>query len=303
MMNNLFLTLSLSTLFSVCSIGQSDFVAIERELAYHCDVMVNAAEGRHREKAHEIFIKGMNDALLQKGSYQFPFDSLKWISKKMPDDKSFRIFTWEVKQSDNEYKYYGFMQWPDGKLLPLMDRFKEAEDIKDEEFTTNNWLGSVYYNLMEVNPSGGDKYYLLFGINRWSKTENVKLVDVLFFTKTGQPVFGKPVFRKSENKESDVFFNRLLFMYAADGYMTVNYNPGMEMIVFDNLIPKMSRIPGQGQTYVSDGSYVGYVWDKKHWNLVNKIATQVMETAPRPNPILDNRKGQKINGEQEKKSK
>ncbi len=303
MMNNLFLTLSLCVLFSFSSIAQGDFPTIEKELAYHCDVMVNAAEGRHRERAQEIFIKGMNDVLLQKGSFQFPFDSLKWISKKMPDDKSFRIFTWEVKQADNEFKYYGFIQWPDGRLLALNDKFKEAEDLKNEEFTTDNWLGSVYYNLMEVNPVGGDRYYLLFGINRWSKAENVKLVDVLFFTKSGKPIFGKPVFRKSEQKESDVFFNRLLFKYAADGYMTVNYNPGMEMIVFDNLIPKMSRIPGEGQTYVSDGSYVGYVWDKKHWNLVSKIATQVMDTAPRPKPILDNRKGKKINGELQKKSK
>lgn len=283
--------------------GQNGLISLEKELAYHCDVMINASEGRHRQIAHENFLKGFNEALNQQGSYQHPFDSLKWISKKMPDDNSFRIFTWEVKISESEYKYYGFMQWPDGKLLALNDRFNEAEDLKDEEFTPDNWLGALYYNLMEVKPSNGDKYYLLFGINRWDKSENVKLVDVLFFTKAGQPIFGKPVFRKSEDKQVDVFYNRLLFKYAADGHMTVNYNPGMEMIVFDNLIPKMSRIPGQGQTYVSDGSYVGYAWDKKYWNLVSKIATQVMDTAPRPQPILDKRKGRKINGEAEKKSK
>ena len=300
-MNNLFLSFTFIILFSVSGVSQSDFVSIEKELAFHCDVMVNAAEGRHREKAQDNFLKGFNDALNQQGSFLHPFDSLKWISKKMPEDKSFRIFTWEVKGTGDEYKYYGFIQWPDGKLITLNDRFKEAEDLKEEEFTPENWLGALYYNLMEVNPSNGEKYYLLFGINRWDKAENVKLVDVLFFTKTGQPIFGKPVFRKSEDKQVDVFYNRLLFKYAADGHMTVNYNPGMEMIVFDNLIPKMSRIPGQSQTYVSDGSYVGYAWDKKNWNLVNKIATEVMETAPRPNPILDKRKGKKINGEVEKK--
>lgn len=302
-MNNLIWTFTYMILFSISAISQSDFVSKEKELAYHCDVMINASVGRHREIAHENFLKGFNEVLHQQGSFQYPFDSLKWISKKMPDDNSFRIFTWEVKISENEYKYYGFLQWPDGKLLTLNDRFKEAEDLKEEEFTPDNWLGALYYNLMEVNPSNGDKYYLLFGINRWDKAENVKLVDVLFFTKSGQPIFGKPVFRKSEDKQADVFYNRLLFKYAADGHMTVNYNPGMEMIVFDNLIPKMSRIPGQAQTYVSDGSYVGYLWDKKHWNLVNKIATEVMETAPRPNPILDKRKGKTINGEAEKKSK
>ncbi len=78
--------------------------------------------------------------------------------------------------------------------------------------------------------------------------------------------------------------------------MTVNYNPGMEMIVFDNLIVKMSRIPGQGETLVPDGSYVGYVWENDIWNRIDKIATEVMDEAPRPQPILDKRKGKKIFG-------
>ena len=137
-MNNLFLSFTFIILFSFSAISQSDFVSIEKELAFHCDVMVNAAEGRHREKAQDNFLKGFNDALNQQGSFQHSFDSLKWISKKMPDDKSFRIFTWEVKGTGDEYKYFGFIQWPDGKLITLNDRFKEAEDLKEEEFTILN---------------------------------------------------------------------------------------------------------------------------------------------------------------------
>jgi hypothetical protein len=87
-----------------------------------------------------------------------------------------------------------------------------------------------------------------------------------------------------------------LFRYAADAQMTVNYNPGMEMIVVDNLIKKMSRIPGQGETLVPDGSYVGYELKEGYWTRIEKIATQIMDEAPRPKPVLDQRKGKKING-------
>lgn len=278
------------------SVGQSSFKDIELDLAFDCDVMVNAFESRHRAHAGEKFNQKFMDALRQTGSFDYPFDSLKWISKKAPENNLFRIFTWEIKVAEGDYKYYGCIQTKEGKVIVLTDAFKEAEDVAIEEFTPDNWLGAVYYNLMEMKPTNGDPYYLLFGVNRWSAFENKKLVDVLFFSKDGKAIFGKETFKKSEAGEVDVFYNRLVFTYAADGQMTVNYNPGMEMIVYDNLIPRMSRIPGYGQTLVPDGSYVGYVWDKKYWNRVDKIATQVMDTAPRPNPILDKRKGKKIMG-------
>ena len=278
------------------SSAQFDFTTAELELAYQCDIMVNADEAKHRVVAHNSFLTRITEVLKLDKSFEYPFDSLKWISKKYPIDKSFRIFTWEIKVSDAEYLYFGFIQMADGRLYKLEDHFKEAESVIDEEFTTDTWLGSLYYNLMDVRTENDQTYYLLFGVNRWSKYENRKLVDVLFFTKEKIPVFGKPVFRNAEKGEADVFYNRLVFTYAADGQMTVNYNPGMEMIMYDNLIPKMSRIPGYGETMVPDGSYVGYAFDKKYWNKVDKIATEIMETAPRPNPILDQRKGKKIFG-------
>jgi len=276
--------------------AQFDFVNTESELAFHCDVMANAAENRHRIVAMEKFNKHFYQALAEKGSFLYPFDSLKWISKKITEDKSFRIFTWEVKVAEGEVQYFGVLQTANDKIFIFKDQFKNAEGLAEEEFSHENWLGAVYYNLMEIKPAKGEKYYLLFGVNRWNRYENVKLVDVLFFTKEGIPYFGKPVFKRTEKDKSVVVSNRLVFKYAADGIMTVNYNPGMEMIVFDNLIVKMSRIPGQGETLVPDGSYVGYVWENDIWNRIDKIATEVMDEAPRPQPILDKRKGKKIFG-------
>ena len=118
----------------------------------------------------------------------------------------------------------------------------------------------------------------------------------MFFTREGNPYFGKPVFKNPVTGEKDEISNRLVYKYASDAQMTVNYNDGMEMIVVDNLIKKMSRIPGQGETLVPDGSYVGYELKEGYWTRIDKIATEIMDEAPRPKPILDQRKGKKING-------
>ncbi|MGB4841187.1 MAG: hypothetical protein WBP08_19415 [Saprospiraceae bacterium] len=289
--------LNFALLSTVLSFGQAGFKATESDLAYYSDVMVSASEGKHRaiamEKFNELFIKTLN----QKGAYQYPFDSLKWISKKSPDDKSFRIFTWEVEVADGDYKYFGALQNADNKLFILQDNFKNTEGgLKDEEFNQESWLGALYYNLMDCHTTKGEKYYLLFGINRWNKFENIKLVDVLFFTNEGVPYFGKPVFHTKVNGEKNDVFYRLVFKYASDAQMTLNYNPGMEMIVLDNLVKKMSRIPGQGETLVPDGSYIGYEMKDGNWIRIDKIATQIMDEAPRPVPVLDKRKGKKING-------
>jgi hypothetical protein len=289
--------ISISALIGANISGQGDFTMIETELAFQCDVMTNTAAVRHRKSALEKFNESFIAALQKSESFAYPFDSLKWISAKYSDDKSFRIFTWEVKLLDGDVKYNGVLQKSDGRIFVLNDRFKQSESLKDEEFDHDNWLGSLYYHIMPVtSKKTNEKYYLLFGINRWSRFENVKLVDVLFFTKEGLPYFGKQIFRSKEDGRPDSYANRLVFRYAADAQMTVNYNPGMEMIVYDNLIPKMSRIPGQGETLVPDGSYVGFEFDGMYWNRIDKIATQVMDTAPRPKPILDQRKGKKIFG-------
>lgn len=276
--------------------AQTTFPKLEESLAYHCDIMANASESKHRFVAMEKFNASFYEVLSQKGSFDYPFDSLKWISKKSPVDKSFRIFTWEVRISDDLVNYFGVLQTKDEKTFILNDAFKSSEGLGEEEFSHKNWLGAVYYNLMEIQPEKEGKYYLLFGINRWSKFETVKLVDVLFFTKEGIPFFGKPVFKKTLEGAQDILLNRLVFRYASDAVMTVNYNPGMEMIVYDNLIRKMSRIPGQSETLVPDGSYVGYEWKNNIWVMVDKIATEIMDTAPRPKPVLDKRKGKKIFG-------
>ncbi len=277
--------------------GQSTIGERELQLSYHCDVMINAAESRHRVQAMEIFNREFLEVLQIENSFQYSFDSLKWISKMTPEDKTFRIFTWEVKVSEEEYRYFGVLQAQSGKSIWLTDGFQEAEDRADSEFSSDQWLGSVYYNILSTQGKKKEEpYYLLFGMRRSGRFENIKMVDPLFFTQEGEAYFGKPVFRKSSPQNENKFYHRLLLNYSSDAKVTVNFNPGMNMIMADHLIERISRVPGQGKTMVPDGSYIGFEKKDGYWDYVDKIATEVMDAAPRPKPVLDERKGKKIFG-------
>ncbi|MEZ4911283.1 MAG: hypothetical protein R2774_10520 [Saprospiraceae bacterium] len=272
--------------FSVIHIhAQPIFTEMEEKLAFECDVMMHAYESRFRIQAQDRFIDLFNTALNSEGSFSYPFDSLKWISKLSSDDGRFRIFTWELNINKNETKYFGFLQTSDGKTFPLNDHFKIAEDLLTEEFSAQNWLGTTYFKLMPLDTKDGT-CYLLFGKTVWNAIESVKLLDVLFFSKEGKPYFGKPIFQVVHGKETKLF-NRILLKYGSDGFCSLNYNPGLEMIVHDHLIPRMSRIDPNYETYVSDGSYTGYTWNGNIWVQEPKLKVDVQEQAPRPKPILD----------------
>ncbi len=291
---NLFILLLLGN----AMFGQVSFADVERELAYHADIMTNATEPHHRLRAMEAFNTLFQETIKQEGSYEYPFDAIKWISKKIPDDQSFKIYTWETDAGKGIYHYFGILQTKNGKIYPLKDHFNTAESLFDEEFDHEQWLGAMYYNIMSGTTAKGQKYYMLFGVNRWSEYENIKLIDILFFTDESIPYFGLPVFRKAVKGEIDTYYNRLIFKYAADAHMTVNYNEGMKMIMVDNLIRKMSRLPGHAETMVPDGTYVGYELNNGYWERINQIAVTPMDTAPRPKPVLDNRKNMDIRGKQ-----
>lgn len=268
------------------------------QLVYHADVMTHAEMSKHRLYSMEIFNDTFRSLLNQAQSFDYSFDELKWISKMTPEDNSFRIFTWEVVVTENEYRYFGILQKSDGTVFELTDDFAHAEDLLTEEFSYENWLGAFYYNMMEMNQESGEKYYLLFGLNKWNAGENVKLADVLFFSKEGIPYFGKPVFKWSAEGMPDVYHNRILTRYSSDAQVSLNYNPGMAMIITDHLVRRMSRLPGQSETMVPDGSYIAYEYRNDYWNRIDQLENEIMESAPRPVPVLDDRQNKTITGKE-----
>lgn len=247
--------------------------AQQYDLAFFCDVMANAYEGKNRAIAGNEFNRLFAEELRKSGSFTNPFSDLKWISIKSDAAKTFRIFTWQVRDEKNIHKSYGYIQMQDGGVVELKDNVTAFnKDLEYESMDGSNWYGSMYYNMREFKTDKGNAY-LLFGYDGLDDKNRVKIIEVLTFEK-GKPVFGADLFKIKDGARPDLKF-RILVEYSALANVNCNYNEGMEMIVHDYVVNRMGIAEDGGPAKIPDGTYVGYKWDGKYWNYIEQLANQV----------------------------
>jgi hypothetical protein len=244
-----------------------------------------------RFAACKKMITTLVQALKAENSFSYPFERLKSVSILYPPDSTFRIFTWQLYVDVDDYRYYGAIQLntPELKLIPLIDRSAGAEAVEYDILQPDKWYGALYYNIRQFDTPAGRKY-LLFGFDGYSFFNKRKLVDVLNL-QGGKASFGAPVFVQLDSLTgTETVRNRLMQEYSAEASFRLNYDETYELIIFDHLTA-LAGGAGQGMTMVPDGTYEGYQLQKDgRWHWVDKIWTQTMDEAPRPEPVLDNKK-------------
>jgi hypothetical protein len=226
-------------------------------------------------------------------SFYFPFDSLQTISKLYSPDSVFRIFTWQLKKDEMVYLQRGAIQMrtPDGslKLIALHDGSMFTSKPMDSVRGPNNWIGAIYYRIIlkEVN---GRKIYTLLGFDDFSISSNKKWMEILTFNQHGDPVFGGPFISFKDDSASSPKrpFYRFGIEYKKEASTTFNFDPEMDMIVFDQLISE-SEEPGNKETYVPDGDFEGFKWKEGLWVHVPQVFNVKLEDGqfPQEQKILD----------------
>lgn len=249
--------------------AQFDFESAETDLAFYADVMVNAMEPAHRVKAYEQFNLGLEEVLNQEGSYEYKFEKLKWVSITNAPDESFRFLSWQLSGPDDTFDYKSYFQ-NNTTLVELKNTIEYGRNVEFDEMTPENWYGRLIYDIMPM-----DDYYLLFGFRQLDKFTKTKSVEILKVNDNelsfGEAVFGSGASKYAENK------SRIVLNYSADASVTLNYNPGLNMIVFDHMISRMGRMPGQGETQLPDGSYEAYKLENGQWEHVEQLYTELIE--------------------------
>lgn len=261
----------------------------EDTLGYLSYLIVNDSLEESRFRAVNKFIPTLVKALKVKNSFDYPFERLKSISIQYPADSTFRIFTWQLYVNENDYRYYGAIQMntEELKLIPLIDRSFEIEDIEHSTLGSQNWYGSLYYNLKQFDTAEGKKY-LLFGYDGYRFFTKRKIVDVLSF-KDGKAVFGAPVFVSEDPDNPFLPKSRLLYTYSAEASVKVNFDGHLGLIIGDHLIETTSSIASQGPVKLPDGSYEGYKLENGQWVYVAKVFNHIYENeeATRQQPLFD----------------
>jgi hypothetical protein len=246
-----------------------------------------------RMRSDSQFVKTLVRGLQVKNSFYYPFDSVKGIRNLYAPDSTFRILTWQISYDDYYCRQRGAIQYrtPDGslKLIPLRDYSEFSDDDMDSARTKDNWIGAVYYNVVETKYNGKN-YYTLFGFDENSVRSNKKWIEVLTFDSRDMPVFGGPLFTFENDSVKRKPQYRFSIEYKKEASTTVNYDPDMNMILIDHLISETDE-PDLPYTYVPDGDYEGFKWTNGKWQHVDKVFTEKLEDgqAPVPDPIRDAR--------------
>ncbi len=252
---------------------------LKDEISFYMDVTVHAAQGEHRIRANDALVASLDSFINLPGSFDLSLDSIPGLTILKGD--GFRIISWQLKVSEEEYKYHCLMQWPD-RVVRFKDSRPFVNGAEYTVYTPSSWYGCLYYSIL---PFEHEKqvYYLLLGFNAETSQLNTKIADILDLTGP-EPRLGVPLFTSPESSKS-----RIIFTYADVSSAHLSYDKDLKGIVFDHLI-NMPGVGPEGEALpVSDGSLEAYILKKGTWN----YETEVYDVEVKEPPMTDERKNRK----------
>lgn len=188
----------------------------------------------------------------------------KMGAMKAPDD-AFRLFNWNVPLNNGTYRYRALILFPDKNYHDLTSNGSPDRGTEGKIIAAGQWYGALYYQIEPVTHKR-ETYYTLMGWEGHNLLSNKKILDVLWFNKRGEPVFGKPVFR-----DGDVVKMRRVFEFTKSAQMTLSYLPAKEAIVYDDLVPMPGMGEGNYASYVPGTTHRGYRLHKGEWIYQERI--------------------------------
>lgn len=257
--------------------------------------IINDSLAEDKRKAAYAFIPAFKRALKTDYSFFYPFDSLTTISVLYPPDSTFRIFSWQVYYGRGVTRYFGVIQMRSiqMKIFPLFDKSDSLPADCQAVLSPDTWWGQLYYHLIQKTIKGKNVYTLL-GFEAVDILQRRKMIDFLTFDEKGNPQFGAPLLHYSyedtafRSKSKDTL-HRMFMSYKWNAQTTLNFDPELEMIVFDHLAPPNPMAKDATFMFVPDGTYEGFEWKGDRWNWVEKVFTFAInenDDPPIPFPLF-----------------
>jgi len=253
---------------------------LEDTIRIYGDTLINSQDKDNRTIASYRIIRTLSKALKVNNSFYYNWDSsLPW-KVVIPEDGSFKIFTWYVRSDEDIYKFFGTIQVKSDtlKMFPLIDYSDMTDHQQDINVDNNNWIGCLYYGIKTVK-AGKKTYYTLFGWDGNSQVSNKKVMEIFSFNKQGKPRFGAPIIDFGKGK----ILNRFILEFSEGASATLNYDALEKKIVYDHTEPSGESLEGFFGNYIPDGTYEGFEWKKGKWKHVNDIAYEKRKDGDIPN--------------------
>ena len=261
-------------------------------------IILFSKEDFEKYNANKNFINLMEEALDYDNKLDYPFDSLTYITRMTSPDKAFRIINWHLPRNDGTYEYLAFLQSFNTKrkkyeLHLLNDKSDEIVSPEHITLDENHWHGALYYKIIPVKKDKR-KYYTILGWDGNTSRSHKKIIEILYFRKGGEAVFGYPLFRNYGKNNK-----RVIFEYSATSYMSLKYEnqyamvpvqkhnnknnspkkEKVDLIVFDRLAPMDESLSGQFEFYVPETNVVdGFVYLDEKWMFIKDVDARNRKT-------------------------
>lgn len=175
---------------------------------------------------------------------------LKYLGQICPSDSLLKIFSWNIPVSTDKNLYNCIIHNGKTRENILLQSSKGLESVDNEAIIeSDNWYGSLYYDIEPADESG-DMAYILLGYDPGNVSANSKVVEILHFDGQGKPLFGKMIIRENDN-----MLSRMIFRYSPLATMMLRFRADRSGIVFDHLSPSSPEYEGQYRYYGPDFSY------------------------------------------------
>ena len=201
--------------------------------------------------------------------FDHELDSIPFLGQLSSWDGVIRMLCWNLALENGDFQYHCIMRHRPTKetvaITIFQDNGSDWERMERKAVRPNDWYGALYYNLL-ANRYRGKTYYTILGWDGKDNITNRKVVDVI--TLQGRSVIlGASIFKDDKERPT----NRLIYEYANDVSMALNYDEKEKMVIMDHLAPEDSRFEGQYQFYGPDFSYDALEFKKGEWILITDV--------------------------------
>jgi hypothetical protein len=196
-------------------------------------------------------------------------DSLPFLGQLRSSDGRLLLVCWNLVREEGALRYHCIAFIRDGKkgmvtTVPLEHNETDWQKITRKTIAPQDWYGALYYRII-TNRYKKRTYYTLLGWDGHNEITNRKVVDVLN-VESGRLSLGAPMFSQDRRPAY-----RLVYEYANDATMSLNWDDQQKMIVMDHLAPEDGRLKGQFQFYGPDFSYDALRFEKGKWLLIEDL--------------------------------
>jgi hypothetical protein len=198
------------------------------------------------------------------------FSNLRYLGQITSPDSLIKIITWNLILEDGGNRYFCYFihrESAGGKniVYKLSGVYNEETVRTDTIYSESNWYGALYYDIRPFTTAGGEKCYVLLGIDYGNSFITRKIIDVLSFVPGNNLVLGKKCFSSGQQ-----ILSRVVFEYTSKAVMSLKFESD-RLIVFDHLSPVSPDLKDNRQFYGPDFSFDSYYFENGLWKLKEDI--------------------------------